>query len=180
MKHNPMHLETLARKLEAPDELVLVSAGVGAKALVQNAAQLPRLRHLPLQPFDRFGEVLASADVLLALIEQEAGAFSVPSKILSYLCAGRPIVIAAPKDNLAAQIIAQTGAGTVVAPDDIDGFCAAALSYAVSPEKAQAAGQAGRSYAEQNFELKRVSRRFETLFLTCLETERTKVGPIQK
>lgn len=164
LKHNPAHLESLARQLAAPDELVLVSAGVGADRLRAQADDLPRMRPLPLQPFDQFAEVLGAADVLLALIEREAGQFSVPSKILSYLCAGRPIVLAAPKDNLAAQILQDTGAGVVVAPEDTEGFCAAALHFAQDPVAAERAGAAGRAYAEANFDLDRVADRFEALF----------------
>lgn len=166
MKHNPVLLETLAGQLPANDEVVLVSAGVGADHLsdIKNAGGLAQMRCLPLQPFESLPEVLASATVLLAVIEREAGTFSVPSKILSYLCAGRPIVLAAPKDNLAAQILVETGAGTVVEPEDIDGFRAAALAYANDPEKAAKAGLAGRKYAEDNFVLSRVADRFEALF----------------
>ena len=40
--------------------------------------------------------MLASADVLVALLETDAGAFSVPSKVLTSLSAGRPILAAIP------------------------------------------------------------------------------------
>lgn len=177
LKHNPAHLSELARGLSAPDELVLISAGVGADSLLEQAAQLPRMRPLPLQPFERFAEVLGSADVLLALIEREAGTFSVPSKILSYLCAGRPIVLAAPKDNLAARILTETGAGKVVEPEDVAGFRAAALSFAQDPALAQAAGAAGRRYAEDNFQLPQVAARFEALFARCSAPASAGTGP---
>ncbi|MCT4554253.1 MAG: glycosyltransferase family 4 protein [Pelagimonas sp.] len=171
MKHNPALLAGLAGDLSSDEELVLVSAGVGADHLQERAASLPRLRPLPLQPFDRFAEVLASGDVLLAVIEREAGTFSVPSKILSYLCAGRPIVLAAPRDNLAAQILRDTGAGTVVEPEDIAGFTKAALAYRDNPDAAARAGQAGRAYAEENFILSNVADRFETLFTEALSCQ---------
>lgn len=166
LKHNPELLAGLARMLGDEDQLVLVSAGVGADQLAEQAASgaLPRLKPLPLQPFDVFDQVLASGDVLLAVIEREAGTFSVPSKILSYLCAGRPIVLAAPRDNLAARIVTETGVGQVVEPEDVDGFVTAALSYRDTPEVAARAGAAGRAYAEQNFKLENVANRFETLF----------------
>ena len=165
MKHNPGLLAGLARALGALDEVVLVSAGVGADALAADVAagMLPRLRALPLQPFEVFDLVLGSADVLLAVIERDAGAFSVPSKILSYLCAGRPVVLAAPADNLAAQIVRATGAGRVVEPEDVAGFIAAALAYRDDPLAAKAAGAAGRAYAEANFELSSVADRFEAV-----------------
>ena len=54
---------------------------------------------LPYQPFGRLSEVLASADVLVALLESDAGAYSVPSKVLTYLAAGRPILGAIPAEK---------------------------------------------------------------------------------
>ncbi len=168
LKHNPELLAALAQELGDDDQLVLVSAGVGADQLVEQAKSggLARLKPLPLQPFDVFDQVLASGDVLLAVIEREAGTFSVPSKVLSYLCAGRPIVLAAPHDNLAARMIVEIGAGKVVEPEDVEGFVSAALSYQSEPALAAQAGAAGRAYAEENFKIDNVADRFERLFET--------------
>ena len=172
LKHNPALLLALAREVEDADTVV-VSAGVGADDLAKAKSEqnLPRLRLLPLQPFEIFAEVLGTADVLLAVIEREAGAFSVPSKILSYLCAGRPIVLAAPADNLAAEIIRMTGAGRAVEPEDAAGFVAATRVFLSDPEAARVAGEAGRRYAEENFDLARMADRFEAVFRKVLEKE---------
>lgn len=166
LKHNPELLAALSRALGNEDQLVLVSAGVGADQLIEEAANggLPQLKPLPLQPFEVFDQVLASGDVLLAVIEREAGTFSVPSKVLSYLCAGRPIVLAAPHDNLAARMIVEIGAGKVVEPEDVDGFVKAALSFRDDPQLAASAGASGRAYAEENFKIDNVADRFEALF----------------
>jgi glycosyltransferase involved in cell wall biosynthesis len=43
-------------------------------------------------------------------------------KVFEYLAAGRPILAATPPDGAAAALIRETGAGVVVAPDDIDGL----------------------------------------------------------
>lgn len=160
LKHNPELLAGLAKAVEGQAQVVLVSNGVGADTLAARAAELPALTCLPLQPFDVFPEVLASADVLLAVIEREAGEFSVPSKILSYLCAGRPIVLAAPKDNLAARIIRDTGAGMVVEPEDVAGFVAAARDLILNEGLRTEAGAAARRYAEANFLIQKVANRF--------------------
>jgi len=166
MKHNPAFLSGLAAELAAGEQLVLVSNGVGVDHLQQESTQkdLKALKILPLQPIADLPSILGAGDVLLAVIEREAGIYSVPSKILSYLCAGRPIVLAAPADNLAAQILTQTGAGKVVEPEDIAGFIKAALSYRDDPEGAAKAGAAGREYAEAHFQMDRVCDRFEALF----------------
>jgi glycosyltransferase involved in cell wall biosynthesis len=171
MKHNPRLLIRLAEALEGDDEVILVSAGTGADTLskLQSSRAVERMRLLPLQPFEVFADVLASGDVLLAVIEREAGMYSVPSKILSYLCAGRPIVLAAPADNLAAKIVSSCNAGHVVEPEDVEGFARAALEFRNNPVRAAEAGQAGRAYAEKNFHLGRVAERFEMLFQAARE-----------
>ncbi|WP_422385473.1 glycosyltransferase family 4 protein [Oceanicaulis alexandrii] len=167
MKHDPRLLAAVARA--GTCDMVVVAAGVGVDALERIKADegLDRLTLLPLQPFDRFAEVLASADVLAAVIEREAGEYSVPSKVLSYLCAGRPIVLSAPRDNLAARIVEQAGAGTVLEPGDLVGFSAAVNAYLDDPAAAARAGAAGRAYAEEHFDLDRVADRFETVIKTA-------------
>lgn len=168
LKHNPALIEALAREIEDRGQVIVSSAGVGADYLAERSSNFPALKLLPLQPFKVFEQVLSSADVLLSVIEREAGTFSVPSKILSYLCAGRPIVLAAPRDNLAARIIEFTGAGTVVEPEDEPGFVAAALSYVDDQEAALRAGAAGRAYAEANFVIADVADRFEAVFAKAI------------
>ena len=125
LKHNPEFLSETARSVGEQADVVVVGFGVGADRLAKQSAGLDNLTVLPLQPFAEFPQVLASADILVAVIEADAGTFSVPSKVLSYLCAGRPIVLASPADNLAARILTESGAGVVVGPNDQAGFVAA-------------------------------------------------------
>ncbi|MCC5959461.1 MAG: glycosyltransferase family 4 protein [Rhodobacteraceae bacterium] len=167
-KHNPDFLAQLAQKAGADLDVIVVGFGVGAERLAKRRAELPNLKVLPLQPFAEFPQVLASADVLVAVIEADAGEFSVPSKVLSYLCAGRPIVLAAPKDNLAAQMILQAGAGLVVGPDDKQGFINAVQTLLSDGIAAAEMGKAARAYAEQNFDLDHVTDRFEKLLVSVM------------
>jgi len=43
-------------------------------------------------------------------------------KVFEYLAAGRPILAVVPPDGAAAELIRETRAGMVVAPDDVDGI----------------------------------------------------------
>ena len=130
MKHNPDLLVRLAQHVRHQDDvrIVLVSEGRGADWLAKQKRQLglDNLVILGFQPFERLPEVLASADVLVALLEPDAGVFSVPSKVLSYLCAARPVLLAVPTENLAARIVIDQDAGRVVDPADSTGFLKAA------------------------------------------------------
>jgi len=171
LKHNPQLLWRLAERLAADPQradacVVVCSQGVGADWLRARLAAepLPTLRLLPFQPYARFSEVLGTARVVLALLEPDAGVFSVPSKVLSYMAAGRPILLAAPAINLASRTVAREHAGMVVEPDDEAGFVDAALALLDAPARAERLGAAGRAYAERAFDIETIADRFEALW----------------
>jgi glycosyltransferase involved in cell wall biosynthesis len=170
MKHNPALLLELA-KIVSNDEqsamVVVTSEGPGADWLSEQARSLglKNLKVLGFQPMEKYSEVLASADVLIAILEKEAGAFSVPSKVLSYLCAKRPLLLAVPKENLAARIVKQNRAGIVAEPDDFEGFLQGARILISSPDLRQEMGENARKYAEKSFDINSIADRFENLIV---------------
>ena len=173
LKHNPQLLWRLAEELAADPAhadacVVVCSQGVGADWLRRRLAEKPlaTLRVLPFQPYERFAEVLGSATLVTALLEPDAGVFSVPSKVLSYMAAGRPILLAAPANNLASRTVAREDAGVVVEPTDEDAFGRAAREVLAAPAVAEAKGAKGRRYAEHAFDIERIADRFEALWTT--------------
>ena len=162
LKHDPSLLMDLAVRLPEAT-VVVVSEGMGADWLREHGSHVPNLRIEPFQPYDRLPEVLATADVLVAILEPDAGAFSVPSKVLSSLAAGRAILGALPHSNLAARTIVRVGAGSVVEPWDRKGFVMAGESLMADPVRRQAAGDAARAYAEATFDIGRIADRFEVI-----------------
>lgn len=165
LKHNPDLLLQLARRYQGrPDiRVVVVSEGLGADWLKERGAGLDNLMLLPFQPFERLPEVIASADILISVLEPDAGIFSVPSKVLTYLCAGRPILGAIPAENLAARTILRNGAGLVVPPGDTQGFLAAAEKLADDPALRRSLGQNALDYVERTFDIDSVAERFEAV-----------------
>lgn len=167
LKHNPELLVAVADQVRhEPDvRVVVVSEGSGIEWLAREAEarNLDNLLLLPYQPYDRLPAVFASADVLLTLLERDAGVFSVPSKILSYLCAGRPILAAMPEANLGARTIHRAGAGIVVSPDDASGFVAAASALLDDPVLRRCYGERARAYAESAFDIDGIAARFESI-----------------
>ena len=160
-KHDPSLLLELARWAGSRDALVVVvSEGPGAEWLAEFGDGEPALRLLPYQPYERLPEVLASADVLDAVLEPEAGAFSVPSKILTYLCAARPLLVSIPAGNLAARVVERSGGGVVTRPGDSSAFFAAAEALLDADVRAELGARA-RAYAETAFDRDSVAGRFE-------------------
>ena len=64
------------------------------------------------------------SEALLLLVPDAGGRGRgvLSGKVFEYLAAGRPILAVVPPDGAAAGLIRETGAGVVVAPDDVDGI----------------------------------------------------------
>jgi glycosyltransferase involved in cell wall biosynthesis len=165
MKHRPDLIYVLAERLQQECTVVVITEGIGRDYL-KRMPQLGNLVVLQFQPYDKMSEVLASADVLLATLEHEARQFAVPSKILSYLCAGRPILLAGPRENLSASIIERSGAGLVVDPNDPSAYVNAARRLISDANLRAHFGSNARSYAERTFDIERIADKFESVLLS--------------
>ncbi|HLA64378.1 MAG TPA: hypothetical protein VK610_08105, partial [Rhodothermales bacterium] len=88
---------------------------------------------------------------------------SVPSKVLSYLCAARPLLTAMPLENLASRIVAREGAGVVVAPDDLEGFVVGGRRLLDDATARTTMGANARAYAERAFAIDAITDRFEAV-----------------
>jgi colanic acid biosynthesis glycosyl transferase WcaI len=167
LKHDPEAIVQLARHLSRQDdvEVVVVSEGRGADWLRRRRGEekLLNLRLLPFQPYAELPNVLASGDVLLALLEADAGAFSVPSKVLSYLCAGRALLAAVPSENLAAEVVRRSGGGVLVEPGHEAGLVGQATRLLADAGLREELGRRARGHAEANFDVVGIGDRFEAV-----------------
>jgi glycosyltransferase involved in cell wall biosynthesis len=168
MKHRPELLLELAKHLQAGENvrLIVIAGGAGADWLRQRAHEVSSgvLKLLPFQPYGLLSDTLGSADVLITLLNSEAGAFAVPSKTMSYLCAARPQIVAAPEMNEAAKVVARANAGIIVSPDDPHEIVDAARRLLNDPGLCARFGRNAREYAEQHFAIDLIADRFLKVF----------------
>lgn len=166
MKHNPDLLLQLAQSMlqHSNVRVVVVSQGLGAEWLSQKAEAmtLRNLIILPFQPADQVPSVLATGDVLVGLLEQDAALYSVPSKVLTYLCAGRPLLLAIPAENEAARMVSAE-MGIIVSPDDRTGFLEGAKYLYETPSVLDESGKTARRYAVERFSWQKVYSNFQTV-----------------
>jgi len=169
LKHNPGLLLRLAESLrnDPAVQIVVTSEGPGADWLAEQSKTkgLANIRVLPFQPYHLYPAVLGTADVVVAMLEADAGSFSVPSKILSYMAGGKAIALCAPQENLATRLVAVNGTGITVPPDDADAFCAAVTTLLSDDARRADASRASRAYAERAFDLGAIADRFEQILL---------------
>jgi colanic acid biosynthesis glycosyl transferase WcaI len=163
-KHDLRVFPALASALRHnPDARVVVVSSGAAADHIRDVAQvdgLDNLLVLPFQPYEDVPKVLASASVLIAPLDPSAGSFCVPSKVLSYLCAGRPTVLAIDASNPAARMINNAAAGITVTPGDAAAFVSAVLRLVNDIDLRSILGSGARKFAEATFSLAAVAPRF--------------------
>jgi glycosyltransferase involved in cell wall biosynthesis len=171
LKHDPQLLIEIARGIDG--HVHVFSEGQFAQRLAE-AARAEGLDNLAVEgwvPFADLPAMLSGADIFMAMIEEDAGMFSVPSKVLSYLCIGRPIVASIPAGNLARRIIEREGAGMVFDPGDASGVVEAIRRLAADPGLRRTMGASGRAYAERAFDIEAIGDAFERVVHMSVKRE---------
>jgi len=148
-----------AAKLVAPlatdVRWVLVGEGETRSVLasrIQTENLGSRVLLLPLQPEADVSAMLAASDILLLNQRRTVKDTVIPSKLLMYMAAGRPVLAAVNVDSQGASLLREAGGGVVVAPEDPQALATAVIEARTRPEQLEAQGRRNRRYAEQHFE----------------------------
>ena len=165
-KHNPEHLIKLAESF-SEIEFLIIASGVGFEDLKKT--NLPsNMIPMDLQPFERFSEVLSSSDICIALLEDDAGIYSVPSKVLSYLRAGKPVLMHGPKNNLASRIIDKNKCGLISSSKSFKEL-ENNLSSMKQGDSIKLMSSNAKAYADKNFSEKAMEEKFKSIIKNTLK-----------
>lgn len=169
LKHDPSILALIASHLERtrPDaKVVVVSEGKGREWLERWKREhgADNLVLMDYQSYEELPMMLACADVLMAILEPDASKYSVPSKVLTYLCSGRAIFGVLPRDNSVAEILWGNHAGLVADPADRERVAGLVARLLNNEFQRKQLGTAGRLYAERAFCPDNAAERFEEIF----------------
>jgi colanic acid biosynthesis glycosyl transferase WcaI len=132
---------------------LLVGQGEDRAALEREIAirGLDNIRVLPLQPAAALPQVYASAGALLlnqiAAMEDAV----IPSKLLTYMAAGRPVVAAVSERSEAARHIEHARCGVVIPAENPQALVDAVVQLHGDSNLCQQLGENGRKYAETHF-----------------------------
>lgn len=139
-------LAEVARLCRDVDNLHFVFAGEGSlRDQVEARTQdLDNVTMLPLQPSERFNDLLNLADIHLLPQRPFTASFALPSKFGGMLASGRPAVIQAEEGELAR--VGRT-CGLVVRPGETEAMAAAVRKLAADPVRRTELGEAARRYA---------------------------------
>ncbi len=162
-----------ASSLESRKDILFLFVGEGVtKERIASEAQrrqLPNVRFLPFQSREKLSEVFSSSDVTVLTLRKGQGKYSVPSKILGYMAAARPVVASVDLDSDTGKVVHDAKCGICVDAGDVAGMTAAILELYQDRRRAEVLGRNGREFLVRNFERKEMTARYEALFKSCLE-----------
>jgi putative colanic acid biosynthesis glycosyltransferase WcaI len=141
-------LELMVAAARALPHVTFLVNGEGSQlaALRTLAAGSPNVRFGSYLPEERLSELLATGDVHVVALRKGLARVSVPSKTYSTLAAARPVVASIDPGTAVPRLLAESGGGVSVDPDDADGFVAALRSLVDEPDRRAAIGRAGRDW----------------------------------
>jgi colanic acid biosynthesis glycosyl transferase WcaI len=151
--------------------LLLVGDGAERAALEARARalRLENVRFLPLVPAEELPALLAAADALLLSQARAVVDMVIPSKLLTYMAAGRAVIAAIAAGSEAARAIRAAGCGAIVPPEEPAALAEAVRSLRDNPAAAARMGAAGRRFAEAHFARARVLARYADFFSAFAE-----------
>lgn len=146
---------------------VINGDGAARKSLQDEvkATDIDNVYFADYQPIERLSEVLASGDIHVVPLKTGLASVSVPSKMYSILSAGRPVVAAIDAGTEIPRTLAESGAGTAVAPDNEAEFISALQILISDGAKRVAMGALGRTWVEHHASAGAVAKRYEAIYL---------------
>jgi colanic acid biosynthesis glycosyl transferase WcaI len=169
---------SLVRAKDAGIGFYFLGSGISVDTLKAKAAalQLDNVVFLPRVGLDQVGGFMQAADVLLVhLIDDPLFAITIPSKTQAYLAAGKPILLAVAGD--AADLIAASGGGVTVAPNDPAALAAQVLHMAALPAaELQHLGSNAARFYNENLSLAQALNKLEAVFAGLAQDGRGAAG----
>jgi colanic acid biosynthesis glycosyl transferase WcaI len=156
---------TAARRI--PEAIFVINGdGSARESLEREATGIDNVRFVDYQPIERLGEVLAAADLHVVPLRRGLARVSVPSKSYSVLAAARPLLAAIDPGTEIPKVLAESGGGIAIAPDDPEAFVATVRELLADRQRVESMGRRGRTWVERHVSPSGVARAYEALFVS--------------
>jgi len=147
-------------------EFFIVGDGIEKEKMIRRSGELGirNIRFLEMQTKDIYPWVVASCDVGLVTLNKKVKTPVVPSKILSMMAAGRPVLASLPLEGDAPKLIAESGCGICIEAEAPEKLAESVLLLSKDRALCERYGKQGREYVAANLSLKKVLSDIEKLF----------------
>jgi colanic acid biosynthesis glycosyl transferase WcaI len=146
---------------------LLVGDGAARRELQSRASAmgLENVRFMPLLPREEFLQFLTAADLSLITQQRSVADIVFPSKTVTLMAAGCPILASVNPGSEVASIVQQSGAGVVVAPEDSSQLVKSITGLERDRSRLTGMSESGRRYARENWDEFRTLPRMESELL---------------
>ena len=165
-----------AAKLTESDPSItylIVGDGAARPELERKAEELDlkNIRFLPLQSWEMFQQMLAAADLALITQQKSVSDIVFPSKTVTLLAAGCPVIASVNGESEIARVVHASGAGVVVAPEDAQALANAVYALRRDDESRMIMSARGTRYAQEHWDGGRVLPAMEHEFMRAAGRE---------
>jgi colanic acid biosynthesis glycosyl transferase WcaI len=156
--HRLSHLKDLV--------FVVVADGIDKKALILDCERrnLVNIRFFDLQPAEKYPAIVAAFDLGIVTLNAKVRTPVVPSKILSLMASGTPIVGSLPKAGDSTTLIESARCGLVAEPGNSGQFAKFVETLYSDHRLREDCGANGQAYAATHFSLPIVTRSLIRIF----------------
>lgn len=146
--------------------VVCIGEGLLKPKMMRRAAEqeLDSIVFLPFQPEERLSEVLSTADVFLLPMEKSHAVSSVPSKLITYMAIGRPILAAVDPQSAIAKRVLQANCGLVVPPGDAAAIAESLVRMTTNIGDCEVKGAKGRTFFLEHLDMRIAMATLHNLF----------------
>lgn len=155
LKHNMKLLKLLEKELnkEVADFIIIViSSKASLTKLKESIDDNQKFLLLDFRPIEELKHIFSKCEWGIAMLEDEASAYSVPSKVLSYIGCGLPVIALMQRENLASRIVMDC-AGQVFNPTENGVKLAVETIRKLSPSERNHIKQKCIDYRNKHFDI---------------------------
>lgn len=180
MAHGLDLLIAAAEKLRHRTDIAILLAGDGAerKRLLAEVEKrgLTNIRLLGQLPKADMPKLWSITDVSLAVLKKlDLFLTVIPSKIFESMAMKKPIVLGVAGES--AELLAESGGGICIEPENVDQLVSAIVQLADSPDYRQALGESGYDYVHTHFDRSVLADRYAQILDTLVREPRSTAVP---
>jgi glycosyltransferase involved in cell wall biosynthesis len=165
-----------ANELKEYKDIVFIIVGNGVRLeeskKLAESLNLQNIRFIPSVPREIYPLVLHSSDVSLATLTKDVKTPVVPSKILSIMSAGIPVIAVMNLEGDAPKLVEKANAGFAIPAGDYKSLAEKILLLYKNPELRESLGRNGRRYIEENLSSRKAAEKYEKIFLDALRRDK--------
>ena len=149
---------------------VIVGEGAERKALEKEAfeAGITNVTFAESLPRSEIPRILSESDVCLVLLKRaEIFKTVIPTKMLEFMAAGRPVVLGV--EGQAKELLEAAGAGLTIEPEDAAGLEEALLRLKNDPSLRRQLGASGRRYVTEHLTREATARSYASVLAALID-----------